>query len=209
MNQLLDTKELNAEVSRITSTEINVVDQETFALANGQLSRLQAVRKQVVDFFSDPKKKAADAHRAICAAEKQMLMPVDTRINALKVSTQNWYAAEQRRIAAEEERRRKEAEDMARLATEAEASGDTETAAEAVMEAALQEANVTVMPKVAGTTMRAVWKAVVTDPTLVPREYLVVNQSALDALAKATKGTITIPGVRFEQSFVNATRAAK
>ena len=55
--------------------------------------------------------------------------------------------------------------------------------------------------------MRAVWKAVVTDPDKVPRDYLIVNQSALDALAKATKGSITIPGVRFEKTFVNSTRA--
>ena len=209
MTDIPNTTELSEEVTRITRTEIAVIDQETFALANGQISRLQAMKKRVTDFFAEPKKKAAEAHKSICAMEKQMLAPVETRITALRIATQNWYAAEQARIAAEEERRRKEAEEMAKLAAEAEEQGDTDTAAEAVMEAALAEAKVTVMPKCAGTAMRELWKAVVTDPDKVPREYLIVNQSALDALAKATKGSITIPGVRFEKTYVNSTRAAK
>jgi len=199
--------ELQNEVNNLVRSEIEVVDQVSFANANGLIARLQSQKKKVIDFFSESKKKAADAHKAICNAEKQMLAPVDTRINALKVATTKWYAAEQARIAAEEERRRKEAEDMARLAAEAEASGDTDTAQEAVAEAILAEAAVTVMPKCEGTSMRAVWKAIVTDPDKVPREYLIVNQSALDALAKATKGSISIPGVRFEKTYVNATRA--
>ena len=199
--------ELQNEVNSLTRSEIEVVDQPSFALANGLIARLQTQKKKVIDFFADSKKKAAEAHKAICNAEKAMLTPVDTRINALKCATTRWYAAEQARIAAEEEKRRKEAEDMARLAAEAEESGDTDVAQEAVIEATLAQASVTVMPKVEGTSMRAVWKAVVTDPDKVPREYLIVNQSALDALAKATKGSITIPGVRFEKTFVNSTRA--
>lgn len=199
--------ELQNEVNSLVKSEIEVVDQPSFALANGLIARLQTQKKKVIDFFADSKRKAAEAHKAICNAEKAMLTPVDTRINALKCATTRWYAAEQQRIAAEEEKKRREAEDMARLAAEAEESGDAEMAQQAVIEATLAEASVPVMPKCEGTSMRAIWKAVVTDPDKVPREYLIVNQSALDALAKATKGSITIPGVRFEKTFVNSTRA--
>ena len=201
--------ELQKEINALVQSEIEVVDQPSFALANGLISRLQAQKKKVVEFFADPKKKAADAHKAIVNAEKAMLMPVDTRINALKCATTRWYEAEQQRIAAEEEKARKEAEEMAKLAAEAEESGDSEMAQEAIIAATLAQATVTVMPKSKGTAMRELWSAVVVDPSLVPREYLIVNQKALDALARATKGSVTIPGVKFEKTFVNSTRSAE
>ena len=199
--------ELKQEVMVAAKAEITVVDQVTYAAANDLIARLQGVRKEVVARFADPKKKAAEAHKAVCELEKSFLAPVDEKIRLLKTSTTNWYAAEQRRIAAEEERKRKEAEELAALSAEAESTGDTETAAEAVVAAALAEASVTAMPKVKGTAMREVWKAVVEDVTKVPREYMIVNQAMLDKMAQATKGAVPIPGVRFEKTYINSTRA--
>lgn len=199
--------ELKQEVTAAAQVEISVVDQMSFAAANDLIGRLQTVRKEVVARFADPKKKAAEAHKAVCELEKSFLAPVDEKIRLLKDSTTNWYAAEQKRIAAEEERKRKDAEALAALSAEAEESGETALAAEAVVAAALEQATVTVMPKCAGTSMREVWKAVVEDIAKIPREYLIVNQAMLDKVAQATKGAIPIPGVRFEKTFVNATRA--
>lgn len=200
-------EEMQAEVMNVVAVEINVVDQNSYEKANRHIAHLQAVRKDVVNLFAESKQNAAAAHKAICAAEKKMLEPVDTCIAALKGSTQRWYTAEQARIKAEEDRKRREAEELAKLAEEAEATGDVETAQEAVVEAAMAEANVTVMPKVAGTSMREVWKAEITDINAVPREYMIVNQAALDAVARSTKGTLNIPGVKFVKTYVNATRA--
>ena len=200
-------EELRAEVMAAARPEIAVVDQASYAAANDLIGRLQTVRKEVVARFADPKRKAAEAHKAVCELEKSFLSPVDEKIRALKGSTTAWYAAEQQRIAAEEERRRIEAEEMAGLAADAEAAGDTDTAAAAVMEAALAQASVSVVPKVAGTSMREVWRAVVVNAAELPREYLVPNQRLLDDMAKATKGAVPVPGVRFERTYVNSTRA--
>lgn len=200
-------EELHQEVVAAAKAEITVVDQATYAEANEMIGRLQSIRKEVVARFSDPKKKAADAYRAVCELEKSFLQPVDEKIRLLKDSTTAWYAAEQRRIAAEEERRRKEAEELAALSAEAEETGESDIAAEAVAEAVMAQARVTVMPKCAGTSMREVWKAVVVDVAQVPREYLMVNQAMLDKVAQATKGALQVPGVRFEKTYVNATRA--
>jgi hypothetical protein len=52
-------------------------------------------------------------------------------------------------------------------------------------------------------TLRTVWKHEVTDPSLVPREFLVVNDAAIKAAIKgaAKPGELKIPGVRiFEDS---------
>ena len=200
-------EEFKQEVMVAAKADITVVDQATYAAANNLIARLQSVRKEVVARFADPKKKAAEAHKAVCELEKSFLAPVDEKIRLLKTSTTNWYTAEQRRIEAEAERKRREAEDLTALAAEAEAKGEGLTAAEAVVAAALAEATVTVMPKCAGTSMREVWKAVVVDVSQLPREYMIVNQSMLDKMAQATKGAVPIPGVRFEKTYVNATRA--
>jgi hypothetical protein len=125
----------------------------------------------------------------------------------LKDSTTAWYAAEQHRREAEAERQRNKAEELAALAAEAESAGDSGTAAEAVFEAVMAKSEVTVMPKIAGTAMRETWKATVIDESKVPREYLMVNQAALDAVAKAAKGKVVIPGVKFEKVYINSTRS--
>ena len=200
-------EELKQEVMIAAKADITVTDQVTYAAANDLIARLQSVRKEVVARFADPKKKAAEAHKAVCELEKSFLAPVDEKIRLLKASTTNWYAAERRRIAAEEERRRKEAEELASLSAEAESNGDTDTAAEAVAAAAIAQATVTAMPKCTGTSMREVWKAVVVDVSQLPREYMIVNQSMLDKMAQATKGAVPIPGVRFEKTYINSTRA--
>lgn len=51
--------------------------------------------------------------------------------------------------------------------------------------------------KPAGVATRKVWKAIVTDPMQVPREYLAVDQAALNAAVRA--GIREIAGVRIEQ----------
>ena len=199
--------QLRAEVQNVCAAEIIVVDQDTYVQANDLIGKLQTVRKEVVARFADPKKKAAEAHKAICALEKEFLTPVDNRISALKNSTTNWFAAEQARIRAEEDRKRREAEEAARLAAEAEAQGETEMAQEAVFEATMAQASVTVMPKVKGMTMREVYRAVVVDVNALPREYMMPNQAMIDKVVQSTKGALQIPGVRIEKTYINSTRA--
>lgn len=199
--------QLRAEVQNVCAAEILVVDQDTYVQANDLIAKLQTVRKEVVARFADPKKKAAEAHKAICALEKEFLTPVDNRISALKTSTTNWYAAEQARIAAEEERKRREAEEAAKLAAEAEEAGETEMAQEAVIEATLAQASVTVMPKVKGTTMREVFYGVIVDINALPREYMKPDQALIDKMLDSTKGQIPIPGVRTMKKYINSTRA--
>lgn len=199
--------QLRAEVQNVCAAEIIVVDQDTYVQANDLIGKLQTVRKEVVARFADPKKKAAEAHKAICALEKDFLNPLDSRISALKNSTTNWYAAEQARIRAEEDRKRREAEEAAQIAAEAEAQGETELAQEAVIEATMAQASVSTIPKVSGTSMRVVYKAVVVDKNALPREYMMPNQAMIDYVVKTNHGDIQIPGVRIEKTYINSTRA--
>lgn len=143
---------------------------------------------------------------------------VDTLAKAeqlLKGAIGAWNA-EQARIAAEQEkerqrlakieRDRQEAEqasaaELLRQAEQASAAGDF-AAAEALEEraAAAQEVAAPIaLPatfapaKTRGAASRTIWKCKVINPTLVPRDYCMPNQTLLDALAASTKGAGPAP----------------
>ena len=199
--------ELKNEIQVATATEIKVIDQKTYESANERIGLLQGLKKRVEDFFKPMKQKAQDAHKQICQQEKEQLSPILTAIDGLKQKTIAYYAAEQQRIAAEQERQRKAAEELAALAAKAETQGDTETATEAVGLAAVEETKVTYSPSAKGTSMREVWRAEVIDADKVPRCFLIVDQAALDALAKSQKDKMNVPGVKAVMSYTNSTRA--
>ena len=127
MENIIDKQEeFKQEVMVAAKADITVVDQATYAAANNLIARLQSVRKEVVARFAAPKKKAAEAHKSICALEKEFLNPVDQQISNFKRATERWYLAEQNRIRAEEERKRKEAEEAGRVPTFLEAYDEIE-----------------------------------------------------------------------------------
>lgn len=51
-------------------------------------------------------------------------------------------------------------------------------------------------PKTAGLAMRDNWDFVIEDEAVVPREYLCVDEVKIGRVVRATKGQITIPGIR-------------
>lgn len=54
-------------------------------------------------------------------------------------------------------------------------------------------------PTPAAISFRKTWEVEIVDPNLVPREYLLIDTTALRKVCQATKGQIQIPGVRFFQ----------
>lgn len=110
---------------------------------------------------------------------------------------------------AEQERLRKEAEAAAAAGRAAEAAKlnaradrvEEKTAAK-VEELQVREASVVAPviqrepPKVAGVSTREVWLFEVNDPTQVPRQYLIVDESKIRKVVQALKGDAQIPGVR-------------
>lgn len=209
MNEIttINEQEIRQELATMPGAEIVITNDEMYQLAGDYLREIATVKKNIKARFADPKKKAAEAHKAICNLENDLLSQVTIRENEIRQKMTAYYEAEQRRIAAEAERKRKEAEAVAQLAMEAEAAGETEMAQEATVMAALEQSSVTVAPKAAGISMRDVWEAVVTDKSKVPLEYMEVNLSALNSIARATKGTLNIPGVQFVKKTVSSVRA--
>ena len=84
--------------------------------------------------------------------------------------------------------------------------------------AALQEKkdNVYVAPKIvapvmapAGASVSYTWDAIVEQKSRVPMEYLTVDIAMLERIQKAAKGTLVIPGIRFNKRAIGALRGRK
>ena len=114
--------------------------------------------------------------------------------------------AEARRLREEaekanaEERERLEAEASKK---EAEAEARREKAEDVHVEAPVLAPTI---EKPAGISYAVKWTAQVLDKKAVPEEYKLINESALNKVAQATKGSIAIPGVVFTSEKVVSSR---
>jgi hypothetical protein len=160
----------------------------------------------VIAFFKDTKAERHAKWKAVVALEKaftdRLDIVEDAARKALKVyddAEEEKRLAEQRKLQAEaDEKARKEKE---RLEREAAKLKTPELREERLAQAAAVVAPVvTVAPmaeKQKGESTRKIWKARVVDAAKVPRQWLMVNEKALDAYAKATKGVSPVSGVEF------------
>lgn len=126
------------------------------------------------------------------------------------------YSNEQDRIQREnrrkeEERQRKEEEKLRQASEDAREAGRDDRAdiledrAESV--AMAPTAPVVSTPKVSGISTRPVWKFEITDPKLVPREYMTVDEKKIGGVVRALKDQAKIPGVRvYSQKTMSAGR---
>lgn len=168
--------------------------------------RIKEQKTAVVNHFAEIKSKAYSAWKAIVAKEKSYtdrLDAVERKIkSAVLVYDREQEAirrAEQRRLQAEaDERARRERErlekEAARLKTP-ELKEERLAQAQAVVAPVVEVAPIA--PKVEGVSTRKTWKARVVDAGQVPREFMVVNETALNAYARATKGKMPVAGVEF------------
>lgn len=192
---------------------LNTVDDYTFAAE--KLREIKATESKVKDYWKAPKEAAAKAHKDICAKEKEMLKPLEAAEKSIKESMQKYNEIqEQLRLKAIEEEKARQREEADRLLNEAiqnELNGDCIGSEQGLamaeivsdMEAVAAPAEA---PKADGIAAAKVWKARVIEPESVPAyangiEIREIRQSALDQLAKLTKGTAKIPGVEFYQEY--------
>jgi len=169
------------------------------------IKEVKSMKSKIVAFFAVSKDSAYKTWKAICSNEKTFtdrLDAVEKNAKTAILKYDNEQEAERRK-----EQLRLQAIEDARVAREKERLEKRAATLKTpeLKEAALAEADAIIAPvvqieektKSEGVSTRKTWKARVTDISLVPRAYMVVNQQALDALAKATKGSMALPGVEF------------
>lgn len=217
----MENKQLQQETNLaiVKASELAITNNKDFELAGAMLVELKTYAKKVTDYWAEPKKSAHKAWKDICDREKAMLDPLNKAEKLIKgkmAEYQREQEAKERAIREELERRqREEAERLLKEAQEKEAAGDMLGADLALAQAELMEQSAPVaaiqQPNAAGVSSRKVWKARITDESQVPVEVAgivirPVDLSALNNLAKATKGKAKIAGVEFYEDIIMSAR---
>ena len=223
INVTIDTVEEQKKTNDVPvlcqKAELTISNQSDYEAASAVLSEvksrykeLDAQRKEITKPIDAAKKAVMDLFKT----PLELLEKAESKIKGLMIG----YTNEQERKAREEQARLQrladaEAAKQKKILEEkiarAEASGKTEKAEE------LQMQKETITPIVApiiapqietpkGVSYREQWSAEIIDEKLIPREYLIVNLQALNKIAAATKGTISVPGVRFVSTKILASR---
>ena len=164
---------------------------------------IKGLKKEINEAFDPGIAAAYKAHKVAKAQKAKYYDPVDAAHKIVNRKLSEFVAEEERKRAEAEAKLRRAAEkkeaelrEKARLAEE---SGKEQKAAkyEEKAEQVIAPTLNSTVQKVAGVQKRVYWSAVVVDKSKIPSQYLEVNMSALNAVARATKGESTIPGVRF------------
>ena len=215
-------------VSEVTAIELKaeavvIGNDQEFETAGEFGVLLKQKAGEVTDFFKPLKDAAYKAHKAVCDREKEMLTPLKNAERVLK-KTMGDYTMEQ-------ERKRREQEEAMRRAAEAEAQRKLDEAAELEKagrgtdaEAALNDAEVmegaghmafvpSATPRAKGVSTSKDWEIVSVDDKAVPLSIngamlRPVDQAAAMRLIRATKGTITIPGIIYKETIKTSFRRA-
>ena len=230
MNTLQETKELEKEVHGVTqfASDLVVRTQADSEGAQGLLKEIKTRAKHVEEFFAGMKQSAYDAWKIVVAKEKAFLDPLAAAEKAIKSKVIVFEQEAQRKRdeqarlaqAQAEAKARKEREDLEKRAQKAQEQGKTERAEalKAQVDNVAPQAVFTPPEpaRVQGTAFKKTWVAEVTDlPTLLksiaegraPLGIISINQSALNAYAKGTKGTMVVPGLKFTERTDMAVRA--
>lgn len=108
--------------------------------------------------------------------------------------------ADAKRKAADEAAAAGRAEDAAKLAAQAQRIDDRAAAKVETFEgraaAVVAPVSQVAAPKVGGISIPKVWTFDITDASLIPREYLLVDETKIRKVVAALKGSTNIPGVR-------------
>lgn len=183
------------QVKRLTITS-----PQEYALAGSKEDEIRGLEKDLeVEYKTHPTIIAAKNMQTMKGDLSRMLEDSRKSIKGKRIA----YDEAQERKRREEERRLQEAaqqladEEKLKEALAAEKAGDKK-AAQAIIEEEITVPTI-ILPKdttKAGAPTRTIWAFQIDDPNLIPREYCVPDQAALNARAKADKEATNIPGGR-------------
>lgn len=216
-HEVLTQEELGSEITAIErqANAIVISDDVGYSYAGELCKQVKAQNSRVADFFEPLRLSTKKAYDDVLARKKMFTEPLTKAEKIIKSKMVDYVAEQERkRREAEEAMRaaaRKAAEEKLAEAIDAEASGDTDMAEFATDEADYLDSrsrNLTVestRQKAKGVTEVKSWKIVSIDAKKVPVEIngaviRPVDEKAVMALIKASKGNIKIDGIEFEET---------
>lgn len=204
--------------------KITIADQQSYSLAASLLLDISALAKRIQDHHKPIKDAAYAAHKAAVSAEKRLLDPLEDAKAILKRGIAAWEAEQERirrelELKAQEEARRQEEEMRLELALQAEALGADAATTDEILATPVPVVAPVIAPtfeRQSGISTSQRWRAEVTDLKALCRavaagqasiEFVQPNLVALNALARAMKSTLNVPGVRAVAETTVAARA--
>lgn len=210
LNELPATGQLAAEQygvraqQYLTEAKAFEIDSQLMAeMAADDLKKIKAYAKDVDEKRKSLTKPLDDVKKGIMDLFRPAVEYLEQAETTLKLGLKKYLDEEERKRRELEEAARKVArEQAARLEAEAKAAaaqGQAEQARALEQQAAMVPATVMVSspaPKMSGISSTQVWKFVIENEKLIPREYLMVDEAKIRKVVQALKAEANIPGVR-------------
>ena len=183
---------------QIITTEAYVASAEDLKIIKLKYKELDDLRKSLTKPLDESKKRIMEFF-------KKPLDYLSMAESSIKRALLKWQQEQDKIRRAEEKRlleaQKKEAERLQRLAEAAKARGAEEKAEEFKERIAEVQSVIPVVApkveKVSGIQTKTIWKYRILDVNIIPREYLIPNEKMLGELARTTKGSVEITGIKF------------
>jgi hypothetical protein len=203
-NEVAIETKLKKEAANITMrvNALEIKDQSTYDSAAALLKAVVVLKRDIVAYHKPGIEQAKMLLSTLKTRQGEMTDPLDEAEVTLRRKTAIYdeqMEKERRRLEAEEAVKAQKAEEDRRLA-EAEAlesSGQKDAATEVLNTPVIVPRPVVQNHQRAeGLSTRTVWKYEITNPNLIPREYLKVDDVKIGQVVRASSGSIAIPGVK-------------
>jgi hypothetical protein len=223
-----ETKELESAALAWSdrARAITIRDQQSYDHAAALAIEIVTLERRIQEHHKPIKEAAFAAHRAAVAAERKLLEPLQAAKEIIKSAIRDWDAEQERvrreeQRKAEEEARRRDEEERLQLAVEAETNGATAETVEEILTTPALTVPRPVVPvtfqRAEGVSTQQRWRAEVVDLRQLCRavaegrasvNLVCANLTALNAMARAMKGTMNVPGVKAIAESTVAIRSA-
>lgn len=176
------------------------IDKKKMLIFQSEQERIRLEEQRRLQAIADAKAQA-ERQKAEQEAAEQRRVEQEARDKAERLRKEAAEAsdAERKRLLAQAATAERKAE-AANIKAESKAEAATAVIAPVVMVAKAEAA--------AGISTRRVWKARVVDAAIVPDTYKLIDERALDKIAKALKEKASVPGVTFYYEEQLASRAS-
>ncbi len=190
---------------------IAITNQAEYETAAEFLKRIKGQQTEISETFDPIIKKAHETHQESLAQKNKYFVPLKEAESKIKKLMVDYTDAQELKAKVEQKRLQDiadaEAKRQQKILDEKIARAEASGKIEKVEELIEKKENVApiIVPIIApqintpsGISYKDNWKAIVTDANLVPREWCVPDEKALNAFAKSTKGSKQVPGVEFK-----------
>ena len=196
----------------VTQAGAIVIDNQERCEAAGELLKvIKGFRKKIEDTFKPICEAAHKAWKTAVAGREAHDGPMAQAEAGIKYKMSAYLNEQERLRRVEEQRLQAEAQKAAEEQAEQdallmEATGDAE-AAEVVRQEPVVAPVVVVAPvaKPQGISTQSIWRFRITNASIVPREFLAIDEKRIGAVVRAMKSATNIPGVEiYEDKIVKS-----